>query len=256
MATNDFYANIFFIVLARNCKNVDAKILELQKMNVPFLMVCGEKMNHPNVVYRANAGKWDAINFGASFVPKETTAIVLNDVDTKIHNFRHALLYLNKKISLVYCRVAVSKGPQVKFYKILNPLRRKFHIAASGELMLIKKEVFERVLPLPPCIAEDSYILFKALELGVKAHFSTKTYVTTERTVDAAQEAKYKNRTTLGIYQALDYAKPPPIIRIFYMTLPLFAPLLTLAGKDGRAWTTGINRGFKDHITNKNPTTF
>ncbi len=50
--------------------------------------------------------------------------------------------------------------------------------------MLINKEVFERVLPIPVCIAED-YILFKALELGYKAHFCTEAYVTTERTINA-----------------------------------------------------------------------
>jgi hypothetical protein len=30
--------------------------------------------------------------------------------------------------------------------------------------MIMRREVFEKVLPIPPCIAEDSYILFKALE--------------------------------------------------------------------------------------------
>ena len=122
--------------------------------------------------------------------------------------------------------------------------------------MLLKREVFEHVLPVPPCLAEDSYILFKALESGVKAHFCRKTYVTTERTADAAQETKYKRRTTLGIYQALDYTRPPVPIRIFYTALPLFAPLLRLAGKDGQAWVNGINNGFKEHLTNENPTKF
>jgi hypothetical protein len=51
--------------------------------------------------------------------------------------------------------------------------------------MLIKREVFKRVLPILPCTAEDSYILFKALELRYRAHFCTKTYVTTERTINA-----------------------------------------------------------------------
>ncbi len=176
-------------------------------------------------------------------------------MDTKITNFNHALTHL-KEYGLVYCSVNVSKGPQVKFYKILNPLRRRFHVAASGELMLLDKEIFKKVLPIPPCIAEDSYILFKALEFGVKAHFCTKTYVVTERTASARQETKYKNRTTLGIYQALDYSKPPPLIRIFYVTLPIFAPLLTLAGSDGKAWTTGIRKALKDRITKNNPTQF
>ena len=221
---------------------------ELEKMNVPFLVVCGEKFDHPKVMYRKNAGKWDAINYAVQFLPEEADVIVLNDVDTKIHNFEHALFGLNSKVDLVYCKVQVDKGPQVKFYRILNPLRNKFHIAASGELMVMNKAVFKEVLPLPACLAEDSYILFKSLELGYKANFCTRTYVTTERTQNAKDEAAYKNRTTLGIYQALDYSKPPIVIRVFYLMLPLLAPLLSIVGKDGRAWTKGISRAFKDHI--------
>jgi len=52
-------------------------------------------------------------------------------------------------------------------------------------------------------MTEDSYMLFKTLELGYHAHFCAKTYVTTERTADAKTEEAYKARTTFGIYQAL-----------------------------------------------------
>ena len=241
---------------ARNRKYLDAKIAELQKMNVSFIIVCGEKVNHLNVVYQGNRGKWAAINLAAKFIPKEAKVIVLNDVDTKIHNLKLAFACLSERIALVYCRVKVSIGPQVKFYKILNPLRKKFHIAASGELMLIRKEVFECVLPLPACTAEDSYILFKTLELGYQANFCTSAYVTTERTHNAKEEAAYKNRTTLGIYQALDHTKPLPVIRVFYVILPLLAPMLCLMGKDGRSWTKGINRAIKDYLTKKRSTKF
>ena len=256
MGVNSCSAETFFIVPARNQENLDAKIAELQKMNVSFIIVCGEKVNHPNVVYQENRGKWAAINLAAKFIPKEAKVIVLNDVDTEIHNFKLAFPCLSEKIALVYCRVEVSMGPQVKFYKILNPLRKKFHIAASGELMMMNKEVFKEVLPLPPCVAEDSYILFKTLELGYQANFCTSAYVTTERTHNAKEEAAYKNRTTLGIYQALDYTKPPPVIRLFYLILPLLAPLLSLMGSDGRAWTKGINRALKDYLTKKRSTKF
>ena len=249
-------AGTFFIVAARTRKNLDAKIVELQKMNVSFIIVCGEKVNHPNVVYQENAGKWAAINFGTTFIPKEAKVIVLNDVDTEIHNFKLAFECLSKKISLVYCRVQLSQGPQVKFYKILDPLRKHFHIAASGELMIIKNEVFERLLPIPACMAEDSYILFKTLELGYKANLCMGAYVTTERTHNAKEEAVYKNRTTLGIYQALDNSNPPVVIRVFYLMLPFFAPLLSLMGKDGRAWTKGIDQAVKDHLTKKRSTKF
>ena len=206
---------LFFIVLARDRRNVKEKIMELEGMLVPYIIVCGEKLNYPNVVYREAKGKWDAINFGSQFIPKDINVVVLNDVDTRIHNFEHALSHLNDGADLVYCKVNVTKGPQVKFYRIADPIRKRFHIFASGELMLFKRGVFKRLLPIPPCIAEDSYLLFKALELGYRVHFCTKAYVTTERTANAIEEEAYKGRTTLGIYQVLKYAKPSPWIRAF-----------------------------------------
>jgi len=246
----------FFIVPARDRRNVGEKIMELEDMRVPYVIVCGEKVNHPNVVYREARGKWDAINFGSRFVPRSANLIVLNDVDTRIHNFEHALSHLNSGADLVYCKVNVSKGPQVKFYRIADPIRKRFHIFASGELMLMKRDVFEHVLPIPPCIAEDSYMLFKALELGYRAHFCTKAYVTTERTANAREEEIYKTRTTLGIYQALKHARPPPWIRAFYKLLPATAPLLALAGEDGKAWMRGIKKALSMILKGHYPTKF
>jgi hypothetical protein len=46
------------------------------------------------------------------------------------------------------------------------------------------------------------------------------------------------------------------VIRVFYLALPLLAPLLSIAGRDGQAWTTGINRAYKDHLRKKNRTKF
>ena len=248
-------AKPFFIVLARDRRGVEEKVEELEGMRVPYVVVCGEEVDRPNVVYREARGKWDAINFGSKFVPEDADVVVLNDVDTRIHNFEHALSHL-EEADLVYCRVSVSKGPQVKFYRIADPIRKRFHIFASGELMLMRRRVFEDVLPIPPCLAEDSYILFKALELGYRAHFCTKAYVETERTSNAREEEAYKGRTTLGIYQALKYAKPPPWIRAFYKILPLTAPLLALAGEDGRAWTKGIWKAVMANKMGKNPVKF
>jgi len=248
--------NTFFLVLARNRQNVEEKIVELEDMSLPFIVVCGERVNHPSVVYREAKGKWDAINFGAQFVPKAAEVVTLNDVDARIHNLNQAFDHLNAKADLIYCGVNVSAGPQMKFYKILDPIRGRFHVAASGELMLMKREVFERVLPIPPCIAEDSYILFKALEFGYRAYFCSRTYATTERTADAKEEENYKARTTLGIYHALKYARPPPWIRAFYKLLPVIAPLLALAGKDGRAWARGIEKAMKAHLTKRYPARF
>ena len=256
MKSGDHAVNLFFIVLARDQRYVKEKIMELEDIQVPYLIVCGEKMDHPKVVYREARGKWDAINFGSQFIPKDADVVVLNDVDTRIHNFEHALSHLYNGADLVYCRVNVTKGPQVKFYRIADPIRKRFHIFASGELMLIKHEVFKRALPIPPCIAEDSYILFKALELGYRAYFCTKTYVTTERTTDIKKEEAYKARTTLGIYQALRYTKPPPWIRAFYGLLPIISPLLALAGEDGKAWIRGIKKAVSMILTGHYATKF
>jgi hypothetical protein len=134
-------AKPFFIVLARNRKNVEKKIMELENMQVRYLIVCGERLNHPNVVYREARGKWDAINFGSQFVPKDADVVVLNAVDTRIHNFEHALRHLNGEADIVYCRVNVTWGPQVKFYRLADTIRKRFHIFASGELMLMKRDV-------------------------------------------------------------------------------------------------------------------
>ena len=111
-------------------------------MKVPFLIVCGEKIDHPNVVYREAMGKWDAINFSAKLIPKEADVIVFNDVDTKIYNFEYALQCLNSKADLVYCQVKVSEGPQIKFYRILDLIRKGFHVCASGRAHAFKKEGF------------------------------------------------------------------------------------------------------------------
>jgi hypothetical protein len=111
-------------------------------------------------------------------------------------------------------------------------------------------------MPIPPCIAEDSYILFRALELGFRAYFCTETYVTTKKTYSRMEEEAYKNRTTLGIYQALSYSKPSPLIRVFYYLLPTFSPLLMLAGGDGVAWAKGIRKAVKANITKKDQTKF
>jgi cellulose synthase/poly-beta-1,6-N-acetylglucosamine synthase-like glycosyltransferase len=250
------FKEVFFIVPARNGRCVPKKIRELEELEVPYVIVCGERMNRRNIVYREARGKWDAINFGSRFVPEEADVIVLNDVDTRIQNFEHALSHLKGGADIVYCKVSVAKGPQVKFYRIADPIRKKLHIFASGELMLIDRRAFERLLPIPPCMAEDSYILFKALELGYRAHFCTKAYAETERTSNAKEEEAYKGRTTLGIYQVLNYAKPPPWIRAFYRTLPLTAPLLALTGEDGRAWTKGIWQAVKANRSGKNPVKF
>lgn len=232
----------YFIVLARTSENVEGKIEELESYAFPYKIICGEKMDRENVTYREPKGKWDAVNYSRKVVPEETDVVVFNDVDTGIRNFQSALDRVKDGSDLVYTKVEVSEGPQVKFYRIIDPLRKRLHMFASGELMLIRKRVFEEVLPVPPCLAEDSYILFKALELGYDAEFCTDACVVTERTNSAKEEKEYKTRTTLGIYQVLEHVNPPFWIDVIYKALPYLSPFFSIFGEDGKAWNEGIQK--------------
>ena len=240
---------VFFIVFAREGSEVARKARELDGLGYPYVIVCGEKVNHPSVVYREPRGKYDAVNSALKYVPGDTEVVGLNDVDTEIHNLEAALRLLNdEKFSLVFARVDVKYGPQVLFYSILDALRRRIPIAASGELMLIKHAVFRKILPLKGCKAEDSYILFKVLEHGCKVAFCEECYVVTKRTLNASEEEDYKRRTVGGIYQALSMTKPPATVKLFYMLLPFLSPFLLISGEKGYYWGKGILLGFVDYM--------
>jgi cellulose synthase/poly-beta-1,6-N-acetylglucosamine synthase-like glycosyltransferase len=239
----------FFLVLARDEKHVSEKIEELRVLGVPYLIVCGQRLNHPNMLYREPKGKYDAINFGFRFIPEDTDVVVLNDVDTKIVNFGAALqLFRFNSVALVFGRVNVTEGPQRLFYGFLDRIRRRLLVAASGELMLIRYNALKKIVPIRPCKAEDSYILFKALEHKHHCVFYEKCYVETERTKTAQKEEIYKRKTVSGIYQALAYTNPPYFIKFFYILLPFFSALLLFSGKRGYFWTRGILRGFTDYL--------
>ena len=239
----------FFLVLARDRGHVDEKIEELEDLGLSYLVVCGEMLNHPNVVYRKPVGKYDAINFGARFVPDDVDVVALNDVDTHIHGLNAALRHFgHEKVALVFSRIVVKGGPQKLFYLFLDDLRRRVPITASGELMLIKHKMLDKMLPIKPCKAEDSYILFKVLELGYRVVFCEESYIVTERTKSAEKEEIYKRKTVAGLYQALSYTKPPGSIRLFYFLLPLISPLLLVSGKKGYYWMRGILLGFTDYL--------
>jgi len=240
---------IFFVVLARDRKFVKEKISELTNLLVPYVIVCGEQLDLPNVVYRKPVGKYEAMNFGAEFVPKDADVVVFNDVDTKIHRFDVALACLEReKAHLVFAKVVVRRGPQILFNLFLDAIRRHVLITANGELILMRFNVLKEVFPIMPCKAEDSYILFRVLELGYKAVFCDESYVETERTKSAEKEELYKRKTVGGLYQALLYSKPPISIRLFYLSLPLMSPLLLVLGKKGYYWMRGILLGFLDYL--------
>jgi hypothetical protein len=237
------------LVLARDEKHVDEKVGELKSLGVPYVIVCGKRLNHPNVVFREPKGKYDAINFGFRVIPQDTDVVILNDVDTKIRNLGVALQCFNRgDVALVFVRVCVKEGPQNLFYSILDRIRRRLLITASGELMLIRYDVLKRVIPIKPCKAEDSYILFKVLELKHRGVFCEECYVETERTKTAEKEQAYKRKTVGGLYQALAHTKPPYMIKLFYVLLPIASPLLLVLGKKGYFWMSGILLGFLDYL--------
>jgi len=240
---------LFFLVLARDERHVNEKVKELKGLGMPYLVVSGKRLNHPNIVYRKPKGKYDAINFGARLVPRDVGIVALNDVDTKIRNIGAALKYFDSNdVALVFARVSVKEGPQRSFYVFLDFIRRRLPITASGELILIRRNVLERILPIPACKAEDSYILFKVMEFKQEVVFCQECYVETERTKSIEKEEIYKRKTVCGIYQALGYSHPSNFIRLFYLLLPLASPILLVLGKKGYYWMKGILLGLIDYL--------
>jgi hypothetical protein len=242
-------SDVCFIVLARTQEGIAEKTSELRKLGIPFIIVCAEKINSQDVIYRQKKGKFDAINYTARFIDEKIKIVCLNDVDTKIHNFEKALeMMIDKRASLVFCKVKVDSGPQVQFYALMDKIRRNILITSSGELMLIQKKVFDQILPIPPCKTEDNYISFKVKELGYSVSFCEECWVETKRTQTLEEESQYKTRTVTGIYQALSLTKGSPLTRAFYLIFPLITPLLLLQGKRGAAWTKGIIQGYTNFL--------
>jgi len=242
-------SELFFIVPARSAKGVREKIKELEMLGYPFVIVCGEKVDNPNVMYKERRGKYDAINYGARFLSAETRIVCLNDVDTVIFNFEKAVQKIREsRVALVFCKLKLKGGPQLYFYSMMDRIRRKLHVASSGELMLIRRNIFERIIPMPPCITEDNYISFKVMELRYKTYFCEDCWLETERTRSLKEEEAYKIRTVTGIYQALSKTKTDPVIKIFYVCLPFISPLLLLQGRRGFTWMKGITHGLANFL--------
>ncbi len=225
---------VFFLIFARDRSGVDGKVEELSHFGFSYVVICGEKLYKPNVVYREPRGKYDAVNFASEFLPAATEIVALNDVDTRIHNIEGALaLFERKDVSLVFVRVNVETGPQTLFYPLLDSIRTRIPIAASGELMLMRKEVFREILPLKGCKSEDSYILFKALEHGHNVVFSKDCYVTTKRTSSAEQEEDYKRRTTGGDISSALNDKSPNIGKTILFAVATCFSLPARVGQEG-----------------------
>lgn len=238
-------ARIMFLVLARDTSGLTQKIDELKQMGHKYLVVCGEETSIENVVYRRPIGKYDAINFGVSQLPQHVDVVVMNDVDTKIHGFEPMLdSFARNGIDFSFASPWIKRGPQKSFYLILNGIRKIVPIAASGELTLARRFVLDKLVPLEPCKAEDTYLMFKALQLGYKVSYFDRCLVETVRTKSGKGEELYKQINVVGIYQALSLSRPPASVRLFYLVLPLFAPLLLVLGSNGYHWAKGILAGF------------
>lgn len=239
---------LFFLVLARDEEHVDEKIKELQSLGVSYLIVCGKKLDRPSVVFREPKGKYDAINFGSRFIPEDVDVVALNDVDTKVRNVWASLKYFDvEDVDLVFAKVS-TEGPTKSFNVLLDLIRKQLLVTANGELMLIRRKALMAVLPIKACKAEDSYILYKILELKRRAVFCEKCFAVTERTKLVEMEETYRRKTVCGIYQALALTKPPISIRAFYVLLPIASPILLAFGRKGYFWMKGILLGIKDYL--------
>jgi hypothetical protein len=239
----------FFVVLARDRSFVKEKRTELEGLGVPFIIVCGENIQQPHVVFRAPVGKYDAINFvlQANLIPKNSEIVAFNDVDTKITGFNSMLQrFTDPKVGIAYATELVKEGPQRNFFNIFNPVRKLFPLAASGELMLMRTKLLHQILPLKPCKAEDTLIMFRALELGNKVVFCDNCFAETVRTKTGPKEELYKRKTVAGIYQAVSFTNPPPMVRLLYSMLPILAVLFMVTGRDGYYTFRGILLGFLD----------
>lgn len=238
-----------FLVLARDGRGVDAKREELVKLGFDYLIVCGEDLGGQNLVFREPRGKYDALNVGLSVLLPRTDIILINDVDTRILSIDAPLRLLeNDAVSMVFCRVDVPSGPQRSFYRILDPIRSFLPIAASGELVIVRSSAVKEALPIPPTLAEDTWLLFKFRELGLRTVFCRSAGVMTQRTETLAEETEYKRRTVCGIYQSLAATHPGLPIVMFYGLLPYLAPTLILTGPRGLAWSRGIWLGLGDFL--------
>lgn len=245
----DYKPIIYFVVLARDRKNVKNKIDELNALNVEYVIICGERIDHPKIVYRKPIGKYDAINYSLVIIPKDIDIVVFNDVDTKIISYEPLLKNLeDRTVGIAYAPELILNGPQAMFFKILNPLRSRIPLAASGELIAIRRKLLEKTLPLKPCKAEDTYLMFRILELGYKVLQCDDCPILTERTKESKKEQQYKRKTITGIYQALSLTNPPKLTRLAYVLLPIVAPLFLALGPSGYYTAKGIMLGIFDYL--------
>jgi len=151
---------VFFLVLARDETHVSEKIEELKQLEVPYLVVCGERIGNSHIIYRKRKGKYDAINYGAGFIPKDADLVVLNDVDTKICNFEEALKnFRSKNVALVF-----AKSRKTSWYDGLSLIDTLDNI--------VKPVRFSLDTPLRGCVQdvykdEDKELIICKIETGM-----------------------------------------------------------------------------------------
>lgn len=242
--------SVFAIIVTRDLRALGDKLKSFDDLEIDYVIISGEPSRNPRVRYREPMGKFDALNYGFDLIPQNKSLVILNDSDTIVENIEKGFEWFSDpRVGLVHGSIQVTGGPQVLFYRILYGVMNLIGpVVANGEFMIIRKNVLKKIVPLPPCKAEDSLLAFRVLQAGLKVVRDNRITVITTRTKRASKEEDYKRINVCGLYQALSLSSPPIMIRVFYSVLPLFAPLLLIAGGTGRFWLRGIIEGFVDYL--------
>jgi len=244
-------SGIFVIVPARDSDGVLRKHVELRKLGLRHLIVCGQRSTVKDSIYRTPRGKYDAINVGLQHLPKRTAIVVLNDVDTRIVNFEKGLVHFgNPDVGLVITSVELPIGAHSTFNRLIDAIRQHFIIAANGELMFFRRQIFDMIGKVKPCKAEDTLLMFEALRLGYRVVFESNCHTITSRTSTSSlkNEEIFKRKVVCGIYQAIYLADAPIMVKLFYGLLPFASILLLAVGKKGMYWVRGILLGLTDFL--------
>ena len=91
---------------------------------------------------------------------------VVKSVAGRLVRMGHEVTVLAGELDIVYCKVGVSKGPQVKFYGTADPIGKRPHIFAGGELTLFKPVFSSACCPYRPAQLRVSISCSRRLSSG------------------------------------------------------------------------------------------
>lgn len=245
--------DVFVIVLDKTGRFIEYYLNFLRKIGASFIIISGAKHQDGTVIYRDPRGKYDVINYSLKFIPNNASIVIFLDADVIEPPIEECVrVFRENGLDLAFPALEILDNTRQRlFTRILDEIRRHLSlITANGEMMIIKADKLPYLLPLPPCKAEDTLLLFRALERGFRVEFLSNIHVKTIRPYyTLVDEELYKRRVTCGIYQALSMVKHlPALIRIFYKVLPLLSPLLIVLERTGISFAKGIIRGYCDYL--------